>query len=65
LYLGLSEWHLLPTIYHENLQSDSKDIQRLFIPNASNAFRLFLSYSKQLVLVSMVTSLLLSFLAYS
>jgi hypothetical protein len=53
-----------PTKSHENLQSDSKGIQRLFIPKASNAFRSCLSYSKQLALVSVVTSLLLSFLAY-
>jgi hypothetical protein len=49
---GISSLPNLMKIY----QSDSKDIQRSFVPKASNAFRSFLPYSKLHDLVTTVTS---------
>jgi hypothetical protein len=64
LHWGPLEWHHVPTKFH--LPGGSKDIHRSFITKVSNAFRSFLSYSKQLALVSMVTSLpLCHFLPYN
>jgi hypothetical protein len=47
--------------YQISLISGSKDIHRSFIPKASNAFRSFVPYSKQLAMVSIVTLLLCRF----
>jgi hypothetical protein len=52
----LLEWHHLPTNFHKNLPICSKDIHRSLIPEASNAFRPFLHYSKIQALVTIVTS---------
>jgi hypothetical protein len=35
LHHGSLEWHHLPTIFHENLKSGSKDIHGSFIPKSS------------------------------
>jgi hypothetical protein len=50
------EWHYLPTKFHENLPSGSKDIHTWFVLKTSKTLRTFVPYSKQLSLVAMVTS---------
>jgi hypothetical protein len=56
--LKIIAWrHHLHTRFYENLPVGSKDICRSFTPEASNAFRSFLPYSKQLLVVFMVISL--------
>jgi hypothetical protein len=49
---GPLEWGHIPTKSHENLPVGSRDIHRSFVPNASNAFRSFLPYSKLHALVT-------------
>jgi hypothetical protein len=49
------EWQHLPTKFHENLLSGSKDIHRSFRPEACHAFRSFCSSVKNMVtIVTMV-----------